>query len=316
MHDTYNQYMIDKVSFQIMLELCRDGKLSNAKIAELLDISEVTVAKKIDAMLSNGVIAIKGIPNPVRMGYLASAVIGLKVDLKKIDDVCARLTDNIHINLVVTCFGRFDILLIVYFLEWQKLQDFIREELTKIKGINHVETYLISGAVKRYNGKKKNVTIGNNPFPIDDIDQQLIQELGRNGRPSYADIASKLGISISTVSRRVASLLKNDLMEIVAIPNPLKLGYSVSGFVMLRTELLKVNIICDQLSHFPEVHLVMRLMNDYDVLFGVNTTDAEALYDFFKNKIANIDGILSSETFIRSNFIYFSADAMFMPSMK
>lgn len=315
MHANYNHYMVDSTSFRIILELCRDGKLSNAKIAEILNISEVTVAKKIDALLSNGIIAIKGIPNPVRMGYVASAFIGLKVDLKKINDVCTQLMDNTHINLVVTCFGRFDILLIVYFREWQGLQEFVRTELPGIKGINHIETYLISGVTKRYDDKKKSNT-ANKPVLVDDIDQQIIQELGRNGRPCYADVARRLGISVSTVSRRTASLLRDDLIEIVAIPNPPKLGYSASGFVLLSVDLSKIDSICDQLAHFPEVHLVMRLMNDYDILFGVNTTDPETLFDFFKNKIANIDGILSSETFIRGEFLYFSADAMFMPSIR
>lgn len=306
--------MLDKLSFQVMLELCRNGRASNAKIAQTLGISELTVAKKINTMIANDVFAIKAIPNPLKMGYQASAVIGLKVDLKHIDNICVQLADNIHINLLVTCFGRFDILLLVYFSEWQMLQSFIKDELPSFKGINHIDTYLISESKKRYRDKKAGDTINGKPVELDEIDQLLIKELMRDGNPNYTDLANKFSISISTISRRIANLLKAEVIEILAIPNPSKLGYSASAFAFLRVDLSKVNQICEKLSSYPEVHTVLTLMNDYDILFGVNSTDLEALYDFFKSKIAKIEGIVSTESLIRGYFLYFSSDAMFLPS--
>lgn len=306
--------MIDKTSFQIMLELCRNGRASNAKIAHTLGLSVLTVAKKINAMIANDVFAIKAIPNPVKMGYQASAFIGLKVDLKRMDDICAHLANNVHVNLVVTCFGRFDILLLVYFSEWHLLQTFVSKELPKVDGINHINTYLISEAKKRNQEIVSRDPSNNEPVEIDEIDHLLIRELMQNGNPNYADLAAKLSISASTMSRRVATLLKSEIIEIMAIPNLSKLGYSASAFVFSHVDLKKTDKICEQLSSLAEVHTVLRLMNDYDILFGVNTADHDALYNFFKNKIANIEGIISTETLIRGQFLYFSGEAMFMPS--
>jgi len=307
--------MLDKNSFRIMIELCRNGRISNAKIAKTLGMSELTVAKKINAMLKNEIIAIKAIPNPVKMGYQASALIGLNVDMKRSDEICARLMDNVHINLVMTCFGKFDILLIVYFSEWKMLQDFIREELPKIKGINSIYTYLISEARKLYQESITN-NEENEPKELDELDQALIKELIKNGDPNYNVLARKLSTSVSTVSRRIAAMLRSEVIRILGIPNPSKLGYLVSAFVLLHVDISKVNKIYQQLAVYSEIHLVMRLMNGADILFGINATDPQALYDFMKNKIANINGILGSETFIRGNFLYFSADALFMPSLR
>ena len=307
--------MLDKISFQIMLELCQDGRISNASLAQKLGKSEHTIAKRINAMIADDVIAIKALPNPAKMGYQASAFIGLKVDLKKIDKVCAQLMDDIHINLVVTCFGRFDVLVIVYFREWAMLQNFIKNELPGIDGINHIETYLVSEAKKRNKGVFSNTGGNVEPVVLDETNQHLIQELIKNGRPSYTDLADKLGISVSTISRRISTLIKNDMIEILAIPNPSKLGYLASAFIMLRIELAKAAQIIEHLSSYPEVHTVMRLMNDYDILFGVDAADAEALYDFIKSKIANIEGILSTETFVSGHFLYFSGEALIMPSL-
>jgi DNA-binding Lrp family transcriptional regulator len=305
--------MFDEISFKIILELGQDGRSSNAKLAQKLGISVSTVAKRTKAMLGEGLITIKAVPNPVKMGYQAGAFIGLGVDTKKIDSVCTRLTDNPHISLSASCFGRFDILLIVYFREWGMLQNFIKEKLPGIEGVKRIETYLISEASKRHRSIFTNNLTTDKPVPIDEVDQKLIEELIRNGRTKYADLADKLGMSASTISRRIAFFTKEDIIKIVAVPNPSKLGYSANAFVVLRADLAKIDEIHDRLSSYPEVHLALRLMNDYDVMFGVYSLNLKTLKEFLKSKVANIDGIINMETFVLGDFFHFSADAAFLP---
>jgi DNA-binding Lrp family transcriptional regulator len=91
-----------------------------------------------------------------------------------------------------------------------------------------------------------------------------------------------------------------------AIPNPSKIGYSANAYIFVHAELDKVDKICDQLSSYPEVHQVMRLMNGFEILFGVHSPNPEILYNFFRSKIMNMDGILNTETFIRGDFVYFN----------
>jgi Lrp/AsnC family transcriptional regulator, regulator for asnA, asnC and gidA len=307
--------MIDETSFKIIIELSQGGRSSNVKIAKKLGVSVLTVAKRINAMIEGGIIAIKAVPNPNKMGYYANAFIGLHVELKSVDNVCARLIDNPHVSMVVNCFGRYDVLLNADFRDWENLHDFVKSDLSQIKGVNGIETFLVSESRKRYQGMFPDQPSEHKIKPIDEIDQKLIQELVQNGRPNYVDLAKKLNISTSTISRRIASLIKEDVIKILAIPNPSKLGYLANAFVVLKAELPKIDKICEKLSRFPEVHLVMRLMNDFDIVFGVHASNSDNLYDFLKNNIANIDGVLNSETFIRGNFLYFSAGAMFLPSI-
>lgn len=307
--------MLDNTSLRIMNELCHDGRFSNVRLAQKLGISAVTVAKKINTMIEEGVIAIKAMPNPAKMGYHAQAFIGLYVDLKKIDSICEQLTEHPHVNSVITSFGRFNVLLIVFFREWGMLQNFLREELPRIEGINHIESYLISEDTKRNDGIFLSNLTESKPALIDEVDLKLIGELMHNGRPDYTDLANKLGVSTSTVSRRIASLLRESIIKILAFPNPSKLGYSANAFIFVRAELAKVYKICEQLSSYSGIHLVMRLMNNFDIVFGIYSADIDTLQEFLKSEIANIDGILNIETFIRGNFFYFSADALFPTSV-
>ncbi|MFH1646321.1 MAG: Lrp/AsnC family transcriptional regulator, partial [Chloroflexota bacterium] len=143
-------------------------------------------------------------------------------------------------------------------------------------------------------------TTTNEPAQLDDIDQKVIEELGKDGRLAYADLSKKLGISSATVSRRVAFLLRENIIKIMAIPNPSKLGYPANSFITLRTDRSKVNDICAELSMYREVHLVMTLMNSFDIIVGIHFPTPEVLYDFILKKIAFMDGVLDIETIMRA----------------
>jgi len=307
--------LLDEISFKIMTELCQDGRYSNAKLAQKLGINVSTVSKRTRSMLQNGVIVIRAIPNPVKMGYVSNAFIGLSIDPRKIEEIRKQLMENPHVNLMVNCFGRFDILLLVYLRKREMLHDFLREDLPRIKGINQIETFFISEAKKWYDGTFEDNKNGEE-ITLDETDDKLIRELMRNGRANFADLAGNLGVSISTVSKRIDSLIKDDILKIIAIPNPSKLGYSVDAYVTVRCELDKLNSICNRLSSFIEIYLVMTLMNGYDILFGIHALNPDSLYQFLQTNITPIDGILHTETFIRGNYLYLSPDALFPPVKK
>jgi DNA-binding Lrp family transcriptional regulator len=307
--------MIDNINLKLIFELYHDGRLSNVKLAKKLGINVLTVARRIRELVNEGVITIKAMPNPIKMGYKTGAFVGLDVDLKKIDSVCTQLVENTNVNLVTTCFGRFDVILIAYSRNMETMQYFIREELSKIRGINQIEPYFILGSERRDQFITNTSRIGEEALiSLDNIDRQLIIELIRNGRPNYSDLAKKLGISTSTVSRRITFLIKENIIWLRAVPNYAKLDYWANAFIVLRVELGKADKICEQLWSNQEVHLVERLMNGYDILFGVSSANPKTLYDFFITRIANIDGLLNSETFIRGTFIYVRDDVPFLPS--
>ncbi len=281
------------------MALSKDGRYSYARLAKELGINVLTLTKRVTAMLEAGVVSIRAIPNPVVMGYSANAVINIDADLTKIDSLCARLVKNPYISLVITTFGRFDVLLMANFSSWEMLQDFVKDDLVKIEGVNQVDTLLVSEVKKKYQGMFPSNANQGKHISIDEIDHNLIEELSINGRSSYADLGKKYEINSSTVSRRVASLIKRGVIKIVAVPYLPKLGYSASAYVVLHVNLSEVDNICTQLSGFPEVHLIMKLMNDFDIVIGLFSPNHETLYDLL-TKIAGIPGVLNMESFIRA----------------
>jgi DNA-binding Lrp family transcriptional regulator len=290
--------MIDAINHKIIAALKSDGRYSYAGLSKQLGINVATVTKRIDKMLREDVISIRAVLNPFKLGYNAHALITLDIDLTKVDQVCTQFVNNHNISLVVTTFGRFDVILLADFFSWEMLQNYITKEIPKLEGINKVDAFPIIDNKKIYNPLFKYDSNINKPLSIDEIDQTIIEELEKNGRLNYAELARKLGISLATVSRRVSRLKKEDIIKITAIHNPSKLGYLANAYIVLRADLNKVNAICGELEAYPEVHLIMTLMSGFEILAGIHLQSPEMLYRFIVEIIAKIDGVSNIETFI------------------
>lgn len=233
--------MIDAINSKIIIALSKDGRYSYTKLAKRLAIKPITVAKRVEAMLKDDVIAIRAVPNPVKMGYKVMAIIALDVEIYSLNDVCNKLIDIPNVSYVSTMFGKNDVILFAEYRDFDSLYRLVREKIPNIKGVKAIETFIISNSQQKYMGSFRADSSPEKPVAIDEIDEKLINELRINGRTTFSVLASKLGVSPATVSRRVASLIKKNVIQIAAVANPTKLGHHVVAFLCLHVELDKVN---------------------------------------------------------------------------
>src|SRR5438270_12989763 len=97
----------------------------------------------------------------------------------------------------------------------------------------------------------------NNKNPIDDIDQRIIEALQQDGRRPFTKIAADLGISGASVRQRVANLINNQVMQIVAVTNPIKLGFSLASMIGIRVSGDRLLEVAQEMSAFVEVLYLM-----------------------------------------------------------
>ena len=69
------------------------------------------------------------------------------------------------------------------------------------------------------------------PVTIDALDRAIIRQLQEDGRASYADLASVVGLSPPAVRQRMQRLMETGLLQVVAVTDPLKLGLPVMALV-------------------------------------------------------------------------------------
>lgn len=132
---------------------------------------------------------------------------------------------------------------------------------------------------------------------LDDTNKLIIEHLQRDGRMSYATLAKTIGLSEAAVRQRVQRLLDNGLMQIVAVTDPLTLGFARQAMVGLRVN-GDLRAIADRLAEIPEVDYVVICAGRYDLLAEVVCTDDEHLLDILNEKVRAIDGVTSADTFM------------------
>jgi Lrp/AsnC family transcriptional regulator for asnA, asnC and gidA len=137
---------------------------------------------------------------------------------------------------------------------------------------------------------------------ITKTDKKIILELQKKGRASYAELASKLGISVSTVASRIERLMRSRVIEIRAIPNPYKMGLIANALIAVKAEPSKIDRICDRLVDNFFISTVTTVFGRYDILIIVHFPTWEMMHDFINRELSRIDGVLRVESYYLNEF--------------
>ncbi|MDT4994977.1 MAG: Lrp/AsnC family transcriptional regulator, regulator for asnA, asnC and gidA [Actinoplanes sp.] len=132
---------------------------------------------------------------------------------------------------------------------------------------------------------------------LDDINKQIIEHLQRDGRMSYAALAKVIGLSEAAVRQRVQRLLDGGLMQIVAVTDPLTLGFARQAMVGVKV-VGDLRVVADQLAAIPEVDYVVICAGGYDLLVELVCTDDEHLLRMLNDAIRTVPGVTVAETFM------------------
>jgi DNA-binding Lrp family transcriptional regulator len=293
--------MINDTDIKIIKELQKDGRASNKVLAKRLGIHPSTVSRKIKSLIDDGTITVRGLPNLEKLGYEVQALLAIDADMSKLDGICDRLYKNYHVNMLLTIFGRFNILVTVHYFNWKELLNFVSTELSRMDGVNKVETHFIHQIKKRYYGIFDEST---GIYEIDDIDQNIIERLAENGRYTARYLASDIGISFPTCVRRMKNLLKNNLITVRALVNPTRVGYVANAFILLHVTPNQLEEVCSLLATRDDVLSLYTLFSgSYNIAFAIHKKTPEELFAAARsviNIISNVTRIISTEIFIRS----------------
>jgi Lrp/AsnC family transcriptional regulator for asnA, asnC and gidA len=134
------------------------------------------------------------------------------------------------------------------------------------------------------------------PF-LDEANRAIIEALQRDGRQPYGAIAQAVGLSEAAVRRRVQRLREAGIMQIVAVTDPLQLGFTRQAMIGLTVE-GDVRIVADKLSALPEVDYVVMCAGSFDLLAEVVCEDDERLLQVLNDSVRSIPGVRATETFL------------------
>ncbi len=142
-------YKIDEIDAQIIWLLQEDGRRTNVDISRKLGVSEATVRKRLDRLLSEGIIRVVGMVAPAQVGLPKEVVISLQVELTRLNEVAAKLSRMPEVRSLRYTTGDYDIMLIALFPSDEALLQFLTQRLAPIAGIKKTVTAHVLEAIKR-----------------------------------------------------------------------------------------------------------------------------------------------------------------------
>ncbi|HHT37262.1 MAG: Lrp/AsnC family transcriptional regulator [Candidatus Wallacebacter cryptica] len=131
---------------------------------------------------------------------------------------------------------------------------------------------------------------------LDDIDRSIIQILQEDGRVPFLTIANQLGVAEGTIRRRVARMMDENILQIVGITDPQKVGMHTVALVGLSVERRRIEDTIVRLKDMPEVRYVAVATGMYDIIIEIVVPSNDALLEFLIGKLNEIPWIVDTGT--------------------
>ncbi len=138
---------------------------------------------------------------------------------------------------------------------------------------------------------------------IDAVDCQMIRLLQKDGRIPNTEIAKQIGISEATVRTRLNRLIRDGVVQIVAVSNPLKLGFKIVGHIRIHVDIKKMDAIVAQLKRLKPLWFIVQTTGGTGIDTEFVVKDLDELNHLIFEKINRIDGVLRTETEMFLNYI-------------
>ncbi|MGH2445822.1 MAG: Lrp/AsnC family transcriptional regulator [Candidatus Limnocylindria bacterium] len=132
--------VLDDLDKAIIGCLQADGRRPYAQIGRELKVPEATVRQRAERLITRGVVQIVGVTDPLAMGFQQPALIGLKVEAGKLEQIAEQIADLDEVTYLVITAGRYDLVCEVVCEDNEHLLRLLTDRFADIKGIRSTET--------------------------------------------------------------------------------------------------------------------------------------------------------------------------------
>ena len=292
----------------IVAALQADGRASWRDIAQLVQSSESTVARRTRALINSGAIRTTAIIDPAKSGQGYPVLLQFRCQPSMGNNVARTLAARPDVRFVTVVTGPFDVVAELIVPSKHHLARFLLQELASIEGVTHTSTETVLRNFKTaYDWssellgnpltptKESQPSTSGKHLQLDAIDLRLIESLRQDGRKGYPELAIALNITESMARRRVELLVSSRLLLPITLVEPSLLGYEVEVMVWLQVELSQLDSIAAALTARPEVRYLSATSGYSDLVAEIILRSNEDLYSFRTQTLGSLPGIRASE---------------------
>jgi Lrp/AsnC family transcriptional regulator for asnA, asnC and gidA len=157
------------------------------------------------------------------------------------------------------------------------------------------------GTLQPLDGRRRRHSVGQavpagQAVVLDTIAKQIIEQLQQDGRRSYAAIGKAVGLSEAAVRQRVQRLIDTGVMQIVAVTDPLTLGFRRQTMIGIRCE-GDLERVAEHLAVLDEIDYVVITAGSFDLLIEVVCEDDDHLLEIL-SRVRSVPSVTGTETFV------------------
>jgi Lrp/AsnC family transcriptional regulator for asnA, asnC and gidA len=146
---------------------------------------------------------------------------------------------------------------------------------------------------------------------LDDIDKRILNQLQLDARISFAELSRKLDVAEATIRFRVKRLIDNSVItRFAALLDPAKVGFGVSGAILLKIDPADLDEACKQLVRFDETLYLFQSTGEYDVVSVILARDMFHLNNLVK-RTKMIAGVKDARVSVTTRFLKFDPSIKF-----
>ncbi len=302
---------MDEIDRQLIMDLETKGFQKSSALAHLYGLSERTIRRRVNTLISSELIKVIVAPNFVLLGFEAWGRIGIKVEPGSISRVARVLVCHPAIHFVAYTLGGFDIIISVYFDTIEKLTQFVNSELSKVEGILSTETILLvqprrymlfSWPAPSFRSSKNKFESHYNPkvihtkYKLDEVDQSILNILMEDGPIRPKILASRLGIGENTIRKHLKTIALDEVYKIEIVPNVDVVEYHTQAQTLINISSHAPHKIIDSILEHSAVYLASACLGRFNLVIATRFRNPDLLEQFVTKFLPSIPGISSTET--------------------
>jgi len=281
---------------KIMGLIEQNGRTSNRDLAKLLGVSERQAGTRLRRLIDNDIIRVITVVDAYAVGFQIALTMGVDVIGRAPRAVADDLAKSPNVVAVAMVSGPHPIEAMVVLENMSALHPFISGPIAQIKGIANVHPSIFLDVIKYETGAgpvidhQAELKIPEGSI-LDEIDIAIINCLWRDSSETNESIAGALGLSESTVRKRLTLLRDRDVIHITSMRNIAFGRQVIFAIVGIDVEPSKTQAVVEALQPLRQVHLLAAVLGRYNLMAQVLVEDADALATLISEKIASAPGV-------------------------
>jgi DNA-binding Lrp family transcriptional regulator len=308
MTETTTTELLDDVDRRIVAALQTDPRAAWAQLGALVGVSETTVMRRVQRLRESGSLIVLAAPDPLRCGLGQPVHVYFQTFPGMAAQVAQQLARRPDVRYVSMLAGSQDVMCELIAPDHRYLRDVILGELADESAVRSSTTAVVLKQFKisdewsdalLHAGREipRSAPIAPQPAPdkpqrLYELDSQLLAALSGDGRRSYADLSADLGISETTVARRLTALTAARRVYFLALVDPSALGYDLEAILHFRVEASTLESVASTLMATTQVRYIAATTGTSDLTCDAVFRDTDDLYEFLTRTVAGIRGVL------------------------